>query len=102
MVDFGAALTQLLSRRGGGRKGGEVKPGDSYCRYHRNRVTEKVTVLDLRPDSFGIPHVRFRVTFARELSRPTETALRSLALPSFLESYRERAQRRLRRPRQLA
>jgi hypothetical protein len=91
MVGLGAALNGLLSRRNGGRERSEVKPGDRYCRYHRNRIAEKVEVLDLRPDSFGIPHVRFTVTFARELSRPTETALRSLALHSFLESYSEHA-----------
>jgi hypothetical protein len=68
----------------------DVQPGYSYRReLPGGAITEKVRVLDLKRDGAGIPHVRFEVTFERRFER-LETALRVLALPAFLESYRER------------
>ena len=45
--------------------------------------------LDLKPDGAGIPHVKFEVTFERRMER-LETAMRVLALQSFVESYPHR------------
>jgi hypothetical protein len=67
-----------------------VKPGESYRRLLGNRVTETATVLDLRTDPLGIPHVRFRVRFERNATDTIETALRLLAVPAFQTVYRDR------------
>jgi hypothetical protein len=68
----------------------EVKPGDSYRRDHGKGLMETATVLDLRNDPLGIPHVRFRVRFERAASEHIETGLRMLALGAFRAVYRER------------
>jgi hypothetical protein len=68
----------------------ELKPGDSYCRHHGNRVTETATVLNLCSDLLGIPHVRFNVAFDRVDSGRFEGGLRMLSLESFVDVYRER------------
>jgi hypothetical protein len=65
----------------------EVKPGDCYRRPHGRGVTETATVLDLRTDTLGIPHVRFQVRFEREASEHIETGLRMLALAAFRNAY---------------
>jgi hypothetical protein len=67
----------------------EVKPGECYRRAHGG-ITETVTVLDLKTDPVGIPHVRFRVQFERTTSDHTETAFRMLALGAFRSVYRDR------------
>jgi hypothetical protein len=68
----------------------EVKPGETYRRLLGNCVTETATVLDLRNDPLGIPHVRFRVHFERNATETIETALRLLAVPAFQTVYRDR------------
>jgi hypothetical protein len=67
----------------------DVKPGYSFRRDHQN-WTENVTVLELRTDPAGIPHVRYSVTMARRFSDRVEKAFKVLALDSFREVYRER------------
>ncbi|MBV9522709.1 MAG: hypothetical protein JO010_07950 [Alphaproteobacteria bacterium] len=66
----------------------EIKPGDSYRRAHGKGVTETATVVDLRTDPLGIPHVRFQVRFEREASEHIETATRILAVGAFRNVYR--------------
>jgi hypothetical protein len=68
----------------------EVLPGHSYKRRVGSTITEKVTVLDLKKDPAGIPHVRFRVSYERPAAELVATALKVLALQSFCETYRER------------
>ena len=68
----------------------DVRPGYSYKRRHGSTITEKVTVLDLREDAFGIPHVRFSVTYERPTADRVVTNLKVLALQSFVDLYRER------------
>ncbi len=67
-----------------------VKPGSSYRRSRGDHFTETATVLDLRSDSLGIPHVRFAVAFDRPSAGRYEGGLRILALRSFIDVYRER------------
>jgi len=69
------------------RKPADVKPGDLYRRPHGKGLVETATVLDLRTDQLGIPHVRFNVRFEREASEHIETAQRMLALGAFLTVY---------------
>jgi hypothetical protein len=77
-------LKDVFSRR---RKQTEIKPGDCYRRPHGKGLMETATVLELRTDTLGIPHVRFHVRFEREASEHIETALRMLALPAFRSAY---------------
>jgi hypothetical protein len=51
---------------------------------------EMVTVTDLRPDSVGIPHVHFRLTFEEAAIGRVEGGKRVLALNSFVAAYHQR------------
>jgi hypothetical protein len=68
----------------------DIKPGDCYSRMHGLGLKETATVLDLRNDPLGIPHVRFSVRFERRASEHSETTFRLLALGAFRTAYRER------------
>jgi hypothetical protein len=68
----------------------EVQPGFSYKRRVGSTITETVTVLGLKKDSFGIPHVRFSVAYERPTADRVATDLKVLALQSFVDTYRER------------
>ena len=68
----------------------DIKPGECYRRSHGLGLMETATVLDLRNDPLGIPHVRFCVRFERQTSEHSETTLRILALGAFRSAYRER------------
>lgn len=83
-------MTRLLPRLRGQRVPAEVKPGDSYRREHGHRVVETATVVALRSDPVGIPHVRFTLEFARPDAGRVEGGSRILALRSFVNAYRER------------
>jgi hypothetical protein len=71
------------------RHAADVKPGETYRRVLGNYVTETATVLELRTDTVGIPHVRFRVRFERNATDTIETGLRLLAVPAFQTVYRD-------------
>ena len=68
----------------------DIKPGDCSSRAHGLGLKETATVLDLRNDPLGIPHVRFCVRFERRASEQSETTFRLLALGAFRSVYRER------------
>ena len=78
------SLIDAFSRN---RKQPEVRPGDRYRRLHAKGVLETATVVELRNDPLGIPHVRFHVRFEREASEHIETAVRILALGAFRSTY---------------
>jgi len=67
-----------------------VEPGNRFCRRRRDRVTETATVLELRPDPFGITHVHFRLAFEQPSHGSVYEGLRVLALRTFVDSYPER------------
>jgi len=80
-----------LSRlRGHSEAPADIQPGNRYCRRRRDNVTETATVLELRPDPFGIPHVRFTLAFEQPSLGCVNECLRVLALTSFIENYQER------------
>src|SRR5258708_27056840 len=56
----------------------DIKPGECYLRSNGLGLTETATLLDLRNDPLGIPHIRFCGSFERQTSNPTETPLRIL------------------------
>jgi hypothetical protein len=68
----------------------DIQPGNRFCRRRRDNVTETATVLELRPDPFGIPHVRFTLAFEQPSLGCVNECLRVLALTSFVEHYQER------------
>jgi len=67
----------------------DVKPGSRYRRRLGPRLAATATVLELRPDLVGIPHVEFAVTVDGSAARLSEGDTRVLALQSFLDTYRE-------------
>ena len=69
----------------------EMQPGDQYCRAHGRRVLETATILDLRPDLVGIPHVHFTVAFERSSADALDGGPRTLALSRFVDEYHRQA-----------
>jgi hypothetical protein len=67
----------------------DIKPGDRYRRRLDGHLAEVATVLGLRPDFAGIPHVHFAVVLS-SAQEQRERDTRLLALRSFLDTYRER------------
>jgi hypothetical protein len=76
--------------RGRSEAPADIQPGNRFCRRRRDNVTETATVLELRPDPFGIPHVRFTLAFEQPSLGCVNECLRVLALTSFVENYQER------------
>ena len=67
----------------------DVRPGSRYRRRLGTCLAATATVLGLRPDLVGIPHVEFAVTVDGSAARLSEGDTRVLALQSFLDTYRE-------------
>ena len=80
-------MLQLFSRRGFGSAPNELKPGDRYSRALGNRFLEIATVLELRADLVGIPHVRFTVAFEHPHAIRIDEGPRILALTRFVGEY---------------
>jgi len=68
----------------------EVKAGDRFCRRRRDQVLETASVLELRSEPRGIPHVHFDLTFEKPAIGQVEGGKRVLALDSFIEVYHHR------------
>jgi hypothetical protein len=81
---------RLFNIWGRGETPTEIIPGSRFCRRRRDNVTEMATVLDLRPDAFGIPHVRFSLAFEQPSLGRINEGLRVLALRSFVSAYSAR------------
>ena len=67
----------------------DISPGNRYRRRLGGALVATATVLELRSDLVGIPHVRFSVTVDGSATRLSEGDTRVLALQSFLDDYRE-------------
>ena len=80
-------MLQLFSRHAPLNALRELKPGDRYCRTLGNRFLETATILELRPDLVGIPHVRFTVVFEHPDAIPLDEGPRMLSLTSFVGEY---------------
>jgi hypothetical protein len=68
----------------------DVRPGNRYRRPLGSHLAATATVLGLRSDLVGIPHVQFAVTVDGSTARLSEGDIRVLAIQSFLDTYRER------------
>src|SRR5215472_361522 len=82
-----AFLFSRLSRR---IPANDIRPGNRYRRQLGSGLAATATVLDLRSDLVGIPHVQFAITVDGSVVRLSEGDTRVLALRSFLDTYRER------------
>ena len=69
----------------------KIKPGHRYSRTRRGNVTETATVVDLREDIVGIPHVHFSLAFEEAAIGHIDAGNRVLALPFFIAIYQQRA-----------
>lgn len=67
-----------------------IRAGSVYRRVRRDNTVETATVLAIRDDSLGIPHVRYRVSFGRADNHVFEEGPRVLSLSCFAEQYLER------------
>jgi len=66
-----------------------VTAGSTFRRTDAN-IIETAEVLSVSTDTFGIPHVRFNVSFQRPTRSVTHEGQRVLALKSFAARYTER------------
>ncbi len=64
--------------------------GSVYRRVRRDNTVETATVLGVRDDSLGIPHVRYRVSIGRTDNHIFEEGPRVLSLSGFAEHYQQR------------
>jgi hypothetical protein len=67
----------------------DIRPGSRYRRQLGSCLAATATVLDLRSDLVGIPHVQFAIAVDGSAARLSEGDTRVLALQSFLDTYRE-------------
>lgn len=74
-----------------GRENSEdaVLPGTIFRRVHEDNLIETAAVESVRPDPYGIPHVRFKVNFSRRNRFSYDEGTRILALRSFVDHYSE-------------
>jgi hypothetical protein len=79
----------LFSRSSRRLQPNELKPGNRYRRQLGSCLTATATVLHLRSDLVGIPHVHFSITVDGSAVRLSEGDTRVLAFQSFLETYHE-------------
>jgi len=68
----------------------DIRPGNRYRRQLGSCLAATATVLDLRSDLVGIPHVHFSIAVDGSGTRLSQGDTRVLALQSFLDTYRER------------
>ena len=84
----GRALSSIFFKRGSTVE--YVRPGTTFCRVHPDKMVETAKVLSVATDSFGIPHVRFRVSFRRPDQNLFDGGDRLLAIQTFAALYTER------------
>jgi hypothetical protein len=68
----------------------DIQPGSRYRRRLCGDLRATATVLDLRPDMQGIPHVHFTIAVDGSSGERPGSDTRVLALRSFRDTYPER------------
>ena len=86
--EFGKSLASMFFKRDSGLE--YVRPGSMFRRIHEDELVETAEVESVGTDAYGIPHVKFKVTFSRPNRYAYEEGSRMLALRSFADRYRER------------
>lgn len=64
----------------------EVKVGSEFRKVRRGNIIEIAKVLDIAPDSMGVPHVHYRVSIQSAHQECFEEQ-RTLGLTSFTERF---------------
>ncbi len=64
----------------------EVKVGDVFRNIRRGNIIETAKVLDIVPDSMGVPHVHFRISIESGHQECFQEE-RTLGLTSFAERF---------------
>ncbi len=86
--ETGQALRSMLFRRD--NPADSVLPGLTFQRVHADDMIETAKVLSVDEDPYGIPHVKFLVSFRRPNRNSFDEGNRMLALKTFADRYRER------------
>jgi hypothetical protein len=68
----------------------DIQPGSRYRRHLCGNLSAIATVLDMRADMQGIPHVHFAIAVNGSSGERSVSDTRVLALRSFCDTYPER------------
>lgn len=86
----GQNLSSVFFKRGNRME--YLRPGATFQRVREDQMVETACVESLGTDAYGIPHVRFRVSFSRTGRSQFDDSTKMLALKTFADRYRERVQ----------
>ena len=67
-----------------------VIPGSRFRRVHPDEMVETAEVEAVNMDPYGIPHVKFKVSFCRPNRYSYDEGIRMLSLKTFADRYQER------------
>ena len=67
-----------------------VIPGSRFRRIHPDELVEMAEVEAVNTDLYGIPHVKFKVSFCRPNRFSYDEGIRMLSLRTFADRYKER------------
>ena len=67
----------------------DVRPGTTFRRVHDDDLVETAKVEEVATDPYGIPHVKYKLSFSRSNRFSYEEGTRMLALTSFTDRYTE-------------
>jgi hypothetical protein len=67
-----------------------IKTGSTFRCVHKDRTVETAEVISVYTDAYGIPHVRYSVSFERPYRERFQEGSRILALRSFFDHFSER------------
>ena len=73
-----------------GRRMEYVRLGSTFQRVHEDHLIETAEVESVRTGAYGIPHVKFKVSFHRPNRSTFEEGSRMLALRTFADRNRDR------------
>lgn len=65
----------------------DVEPGTTYQMVHGDNMVETAKVISINSDIYGIPHVRYHVSFRRPHLTVFDGGARMLALETFTDRY---------------
>lgn len=89
LLNRGRERSSMFFRRG--RDLEFIKAGVTFRRERSDRTIEFARVLSVAADAFGIPHVRYEVTFEKSfMTSRIVDGPRVLALSTFADTYQER------------
>ena len=87
-IENGRELTSMFCKRGNLIE--YIKPGSIFRCNHVGNEVKTAKVLAVGTDSYGIPHVRYHVSFPRPNRPFIDEGPRMLALKTFADRYSER------------